>query len=419
MVLLTACQTRGHRPPRSVAASDSAARFKMDPLQVLPKEILLRLFRTVSPEDLVTLGQLNKPWRSLARDPEIWKDVELEPDHCTVRDAVRVIRSAPKLKSLELDSEELAEQLLQSNTEVTRLDFYKYEDSPDTLKKVVRKFADRLESLELGSLSPDILDFLVETEFPKLHSLTLSGSSDDDEVISASDYSGRWQDRGPGHSTLRELALFSVDDELAPAMISLITAHRHTLAELEVGYINGEHEEQMLQAVSQCSGLSRLTLFWSDALHVLSHKLPSLRSLELEYILEDPALFLLRARQQGVEVTFDNREDLTRELRQDLLPAGLLPGLEELRLELTCVDVNQVVNAVVRCAPHLAALRTLTVSASSRWSDVVSRAVAAALPHVKLVLDMVDDSEDDSDDDSDDGSSVYEDGDVDVVLVKF
>ncbi|XP_034241636.1 uncharacterized protein LOC117645490 isoform X2 [Thrips palmi] len=350
-------------------SSEGTSSSATDPLSVLPTELVLHICSFLPPEDLLTTGQLSRRWRSLTRDPQVWRHVNLYllynfpprtiPVFAGRRKTslfspvpIRVLRAAPFVKTLRLDAcigKEQEQALMETAATVARIKI----DSTSFTKwsivlKVVNKFAVSLESLSLQCVSRDMLRFLAEEPFPRLQTLKL-GLDYKYERAGPSDWT--YQDRGPGASTLTKLVCEGLDEQHVYAVSSLLSRHRHTLRE----------------AVARCEQLEHAMLPPCGAHLSLLAALPALRSLRLKV---------------------DACDDESRgKPWLDLLP----PGLQKLSVSFCSYNLESVLADLKRAAPRLRTLHALSVEwFSPKDAQEAERVLVPLLPGVQQTHDFSD-----------------------------
>ncbi|XP_034243705.1 uncharacterized protein LOC117646694 [Thrips palmi] len=257
----------------------------MDPMEVLPQELVLHICSFLPIYDLVRLWELNHSWRKIVTDPCLWRDAvlavegyeESEDDDWIIgdiRDCIKVLRRAPCLGVVSfngaLKSQKLKQALLETKTVVLRINdlfCHNTDEETDWMTSFIQSIGERLEEILVTSPSNALMNTLIS--LPRLKKLEVydGGSHCDDKPPVQS----------PGF--FGQLKVFEDHDytyswTLPPNwLVTVLKMHCATLEEISLTE-NFRVLQDLVQAGYQFKALKRLINYGFEDIDALGPLLP-------------------------------------------------------------------------------------------------------------------------------------------------
>ncbi|XP_034239426.1 F-box/LRR-repeat protein 7-like [Thrips palmi] len=216
----------------TVSSISSAA---IDPLEVLPPELVLRIFSLLDAEDLVHLWEVNRRWRKLVKDPAVWRSAEMNLGLGVHSECLKVLLRAPCLGRIVFNIEailtdKMKATLLKTKTKIYRVNgvlFYSNSDYGWAIR-FLKYHGPHLEELSMCYFNEELLN--TATTLPSLRRLHIEMdlSSTCDEALSEVAL------KVPVGFT-GGLKCFTIEDNRTlpyDFLVSLLSAHSRTLQEV-------------------------------------------------------------------------------------------------------------------------------------------------------------------------------------------
>ncbi|XP_034241047.1 uncharacterized protein LOC117645168 [Thrips palmi] len=363
----------------------------VDPLNVLRHEELLQICSYLRSTDLFALHQVSPAWRKVVSDKRAWCNASLRlSNHPS---CLGVLRIAPYLRCVTLPRDlprRLRAALLDTAAEVAGLR-WEYRAAPKEVRDLVKRFAAHLTALHLGPVDCHAVHLVAAVPLQPLRSLSIKtvtrGNHDNFTEV---------DDNG---KTVRQYFSWLANDPKdcddscwnPKPLVHLLENHCKSLEEVELEKLATWQRKtnEVTRALARCVSLRRAVLPCSSGLPLLAEH-PSLRSLTV----------LMRCHLGKADKDYlghGGTDDLGPE-HDDCLSA-LPASLESLTVEAHYSTLDGEVEALVRQAPRLTALRSITL----RWRHYVAPGgprrlsaleldprprLAAAFPAARLTWDM-------------------------------
>ncbi|XP_034243137.1 uncharacterized protein LOC117646367 [Thrips palmi] len=246
---------------------------KMDPLTVLPVELVRMLVQLLAPRDLLALSTMSRAWRLAVKDPALWDAVRLRfpGDH------PGLLRFAPAIADLELVVADLKprhlDALLAGNAAIQRLTCLpsgggaagqeEKGANAATLVRILQRVSQSLRGLSVlcyveehslvSATRERVLQIIVA--MPRLRELRMG-----DMNFALDRYPKRPPVPVPVQGTLEKLCVEGEPrDCWAKTVLNLLRAHRTSLRSLELHEIE-PMDGKVVASIAACRELRSLTL---------------------------------------------------------------------------------------------------------------------------------------------------------------